>query len=98
MLGWLKKRLNRWLLDSDAKPESQTIMAIHNSEMRQRVVKGINGLKLWCVYVHQGWSITVLIGAEQVANPIEFWRVWEQLGGQANWGDGTRFEPTTERY
>ena len=96
MMGWLKKKLKRWLLDSEAVP--RTIQAIHNSELRSMSVQEVIGLKLRCVYVYQGWSITVLIGSTQTPNPTEFWRLWKQLGGQANWGDGTKFEPTAERH
>ena len=98
MMGWLKKRLRRWLLDSEAKPVDRLIPVRIGSAIWTVEAREVIGLKLSCIFVLDGKTSVILVGAEQAFDKAGFWRLWKELGGKASWEDGTRFEPIAERH
>jgi len=88
MLGWLKKRLRRWLeLDEPARVNS--LECLIEGQLHRMAVGEPVGVRL-TVYDGRG---TYLVGASQCIDKHEFWRAWSQRTKPITFEDGTPFEP-----
>jgi len=91
MLGWLRKCLRKWLLG----PDSTVIEIVLQDGTHRAIATHAVGLRLMCTIPHEGGVRQQLIGEWQAVHRDQFWKLWSQLGGIAEWEDGSPFKPPT---
>lgn len=90
MIGWLKKIVGRLIGET-----SNTLEVFLDGKIQRAVAMSAMGLRLHCVVPTQAGARTVLIPVEYACDRRHFWRLWERLGGRAEWEDGSKFKPPT---
>jgi hypothetical protein len=94
MLGWLRKRLRRWLLDpADDDPFIE--VADRDGRVRRMQAVGAVGLRLVCKPVGDRGLSQTMVAEGDVTNREKFWRLWKRFSSHQNlrWESGEDFEP-----
>lgn len=90
-LRWLAAKLEGYRPQEPEQPVSRIFEVSVKGKIQKAVARGVVATRICCDLPESNGQY--LVGESQALDSVHFWKLWAQLGGRAEWEDGTPFRP-----